>query len=132
LLGASAGGADKETLSILDKFSHNIGIAYQIKDDLSDYHGNTGDIEIRRFSILLSMVFEKLSADKRSSLLNEFKNGHSSKVFELIKEFKIQDETEALLMSYINEAKRSLENLQNLGLKIALHELVGKIFKDYL
>lgn len=132
LLGASAGGADKETLSILDKFSHNIGIAYQIKDDLSDYHGNTGDIEIRRFSILLSLVFEKLSADKRSSLLEEFKNGQSAKVFELIKEYKIQDETEALLMSYINEAKRSLENLQNLGLKIALHELVGKIFKDYL
>lgn len=132
LMGASAGGADKESIAILDKFSHNIGIAYQIKDDLSDFHGNNGDIEIRRFSILLSMVFEKLSGDERLSLLEQFKNGDSAKVFELIKEYKIQEETEALLIVYINEAKRSLENLQNLGLKIALHELVGKIFKDYL
>ena len=131
-MGASAGGADKQSIAILDKFSHNIGIAYQIKDDLSDYHGNSGDIEIRRFSILLSMVFEKMLGDERLSLLEQFKNGDSTKVFELIKEYKIQEETEALLKAYINEAKRSLENLQNLGLKIALHELVGKIFKDYL
>lgn len=132
LLGASAGEADKEVLKILDWFSHNVGIAYQLKDDLSDYHGSNGDIEIRRFSILLSMVFEKLSPDKRLSLHQEFKKGNSHEVFELIKEYKIQEEAEALLMNYINEAKRSLENLQNLGLKIALHELVGKIFKDYL
>ena len=132
LLGASAGGADKDTLAILDKFSHNIGIAYQIKDDLSDYQGNKGDIAIRSFSILLSMVFEKVPADVRLSLLNNFKEGKSEAVSELIKEYKIQEETENLLMDYINEAKRSLENLQNLGLKIALHELVGKIFKDYL
>jgi len=132
LLGASAGGADKETLAILDKFSHNIGIAYQIKDDLSDYHGNNGDIEIRRFSILLSMVFEKVSDEVRISLLSNFKKGNSSEIFELIKQYDILKETETLLTFYINEAKRSLENLQNLGLKIALHELVGKIFKDYL
>ncbi|MHC1703267.1 MAG: polyprenyl synthetase family protein [Tenuifilaceae bacterium] len=132
LLGASAGGADKETLAILDKFSHNIGIAYQIKDDLSDYHGNNGDIEIRRFSILLSMVFEKVSEESRISLLSNFKKGNSSEIFRLIEQHNIQKETETLLTFYINEAKRSLENLQNLGLKIALHELVGKIFKDYL
>jgi geranylgeranyl pyrophosphate synthase len=132
LLGASAGNADKDSLEILNRFSHNIGIAYQIKDDLSDYHGDNGDIEIRRFSILLSKVFEKVSVDKRSALLKDFRDGKSSEVFDLIKENKIQEETETLLMSYIGEARRSIENLQNLGLKIALNELVGKIFKDYL
>jgi geranylgeranyl diphosphate synthase, type II len=132
LLGASAGNADKDSLEILNRFSHNIGIAYQIKDDLSDYHGDNGDIEIRRFSILLSKVFEEVSADKRSTLLKDFRDGKSSEVFDLIKEKKIQEETEILLMSYIGEARKSIENLQNLGLKIALNELVGKIFKDYL
>lgn len=132
LLGASAGGADEKTIAILDRFSHNIGIAYQIKDDLSDYNGNTGDIEIRRFSILLSMVFDEISAESRVALLNSFKNGNSKDVFDLIKQHEIKERTELLLKEYINASKSSIENLQNIGLKIALHELVGKIFKDYL
>jgi geranylgeranyl diphosphate synthase type II len=132
LLGATAAGADRDSLTILDRFSHNIGIAYQIKDDLSDYLGDNGDIEIRRFSILLSMAFEKVPTNARVNLLNDFKGGNSSAIFELIKEYKIQEETELLLKDYIDEAKLSLKNLQNLGLKITLHELVGKIFKDYL
>lgn len=132
LLGASAGDADEDALAILDKFSHNIGIAYQIKDDLSDYQGENGDIEIRRFSILISMALEKVSEDNRLTLLKSFKEGYSDEIFKLIKEYNIQEETEVLLKNFIKEAKNSLEKLQNLGLKIALHELVGKIFKDYL
>lgn len=130
LLGATAGGADKNTLNILDNFSHNIGIAYQIKDDLSDF--DSGDIEIRKFSILLSLLYQKVSSDEKKNLLNSFKETGSYDIFEQIKFHRIKEETENLLKDYINESKRSLENLQNIGLKIALHELVGKIFKDYL
>jgi geranylgeranyl pyrophosphate synthase len=128
LLGATIGGADKASLQLLDKFSHAIGIAYQIKDDLSDYKGEKGDIAIRKFSILLSILFEKLSESEKALLsnidsvnLNEWLEGHH-----------IRTETETLLISYINEAKSCLDNFDNMGLKLALHEILGKIFKDYL
>jgi len=132
LLGATVGGADKKTLSILDKFSHYIGIAYQIKDDLSDYFGKNGDIEIRGFSILLAILFEKLTDTDKQKLLSSFKDGQSLDIIAQIKINKIKEDTEELLKNYIGETKRSIEKLKNLSLKIALHELVGKIFKDYL
>lgn len=123
LLGATIGGADKKSLNNLDTFSHNIGIAYQIMDDLSDYQGQNGDIAIRKFSILLSLLKEKISF---------FDSIDTKRIIELITSNNIQADTENLLRLYINEAKKSLDNLDNLGLKLALHEIVGKIFKDYL
>lgn len=126
LLGATIGGADKRSLEILDRFSHSIGIAYQIMDDLNDYQGQNGDIAIRKFSILLSLLNEKLSGEK------PFVSIDTHQIMEQIKINNIQAETETLLALYINEAKKSLEEFDNLSLKLALHEIVGKIFKDYL
>lgn len=132
LLGATVGGADKESLKILDQFSHYIGIAYQIKDDLSDYLGENGDIEISRFSILRSLLFEKLSEKEKQKLLNSFEIDNFSDILSQIKANNIKEDTEHLLKEYISKTKRSLEGLKNPSLKIALHEIVGKIFKDYL
>ena len=126
LLGATLGGADKKSLEALDRFSLNIGIAYQIKDDLSDYQGQNGDIALRKFSILLSLLKEKISEDPTFNWVD------INSIMELIKTNNIQTETENLLKQYINEAKKSLDNLDNLGLKLGLYEIVGKIFKDYL
>ena len=132
LLGATIGGADSETLQSLDQFSRFIGIAYQIKDDLADYHGNKGDIETRKFSILLSLLKEKLSVSEQEQLLNALTTGKSKLVFELMESNDIQKETESLLKGYINDAKGCLENFRNLGLKLALHEILGKTFKEYI
>jgi len=128
LLGATTGGADKISLEALDRFSHNIGIAYQIMDDLSDYQGQNGDIAVRKFSILLSLLKENFSGTEAK----DFATGDTDRIMELIKTLGIQAETEKLLKQYINEAKKSLESLDNLKLKLALHEIVGRIFKDYL
>lgn len=125
LLGATIGGADKKSLDALDKFSHYVGVAYQIMDDLSDYKGNNGDIANRKFSILLSMLKEKTSAEVVAQT-------DISGLIKLIEQNSIQAETENLLKKYIAGAKESLNHLDNLGLKLALHEIVGKIFKDYL
>jgi geranylgeranyl diphosphate synthase, type II len=132
LLGATIGGADGEALRLLDQFSRFIGIAYQIKDDLADYQGNKGDIENRRFSVLLSILKEKLSASDQDLLLKALKSGQNNVIYELIDQYDIQEETESLLTRYLNDAKSCMENFRNLGLKLALHEILGKIFRDYI
>ena len=132
LLGATIGDADLETLEVLDRFSRFIGTAYQIKDDLADFHGNMGDIETRKFSVLLSLLKEKLSISDQEQLPAALKSGESNIIFELITRYDIQRETEKLLTEYLNDAKSCLENFRNLGLKLALHEILGKIFKDYI
>jgi geranylgeranyl diphosphate synthase, type II len=132
LLGATIGGADNETLESLSQFSRFIGIAYQIKDDLADYQGNKGDIETRKFSVLLSLLNEKLSTAEREQLLTALNQDESRVIFELIERHEIQKGTELLLNEYLRDARSCLENIRNLGLKLALHEILGKIFKDYI
>jgi geranylgeranyl pyrophosphate synthase len=132
LLGATIGGADIETLNLLDIFSHHIGIAYQIKDDLSDYHGEKGDIAIRKFSVLLSILAEKLDGAERERFIAAVNKGDNGTLHQLIEQHEIQKQTETLLISYIQKAKTCLDNFRNLGLKLALHEILGKIFKEYI
>ena len=132
LLGATIGGANSEALEILDRFSHNIGIAYQIKDDLSDYHGEKGDIAIRKFSVLLALLAEKLTDAEKKLFHQAVETGNNPVLYKFIDSYEIQKETETLLTNYINQAKSSLENFPNLGLKLALHEILGKIFKEYI
>jgi geranylgeranyl diphosphate synthase, type II len=132
LLGAAVAGADQPALDLLGRFSHCIGIAYQIKDDLSDYHGENGDITIRKFSVLLSILAEKITIQEKEQFLTALENGNHKILYELIEHHGIRKETENLLFDYIRQAKSCLENFQNLGLKLALHEILGKIFKDHL
>jgi geranylgeranyl pyrophosphate synthase len=132
LLGATIGGASAETLDILSHFSHAIGIGYQIKDDLSDYLGNKGDIAIRKFSILLSLLKEKLPDAELDFLLIAYKNDDYEALYELIDRYQIQEVTKELLVRTIQEAKSCLEEISNMGLKLALYEILGKIFKEYI
>ena len=41
LAGAAIGGADEESLKILEKVGYNIGVAFQIKDDILDVTSTT-------------------------------------------------------------------------------------------
>jgi geranylgeranyl pyrophosphate synthase len=132
LLGATAGGADKESLENLDSFSNYIGIAYQIKDDLQDFRGQHGEIEHKKPSILLSLLLKSLPSDEKKSLQDAFDTDDLGKIHSFIERYKINDMTEDLLRDYITMAKACLDNIQNLGLKLALHEILGKIFKDYI
>jgi len=132
LLGAAIGGASNGTIEILERFSHFIGVAYQIKDDFSDYQGNKGDIAVRKFSILLSVLKEQLPQSEKEVLLNAYKHDDYEVIYELIDQYQIPDITKKLLLDNINDAKNCLESISNIGLKLALHEIMGKIFKEYI
>ncbi|HEY3390451.1 MAG TPA: polyprenyl synthetase family protein [Prolixibacteraceae bacterium] len=132
LLGAAVGGASSETIEILDRFSHFIGVGYQIKDDLSDYQGDKGDIAVRKFSILLSVLKEQIPKSENDNLLSAYKLDNYEAIYSLIDRYQVQDVTRKMLISTIIDAKNCLESISNLGLKLALHEILGKIFKEYI
>jgi geranylgeranyl diphosphate synthase type II len=132
LLGATAGGADSNSLELLENYSRLTGIAYQIKDDLEDFIDPAGEFEINKPSVLISLLSEKLTPDDKEI----FKHAHFTNKFETIQQlvdvYKIRQSIEDLLKDYIKESKECLGSFQNIGLKIALHEILGKIFKDYI
>lgn len=132
LLGGIIGGADAETLDRLERFSHFTGLAYQVMDDLEDYSGNQGDIRLGKPSVLVSMLMEKIPDEQRSTVKQAFNAGNFDEIYRCIEINHIADHCAVLLKEQLFRAKESLAELKNLGLKLALHEFLGKIFDKFL
>lgn len=132
LLGSCAAGINGETKKLLSEICNSIGIAYQIKDDLSDYKGAKGDIIHRKFSIILSLLMEETTEDEKDSVLTAISNKQEQILLSRIDELSIIDKTIMLLKQYLTKALESLESLDNLAAKLALHESIGKIFDEYV
>lgn len=132
LLGAIAGGADKPTISLLEQFSRAVGIAYQIKDDLDDFSHPDGKFEIYKPSVLISMLDGQLSNADR----HMFEEARSGNIFDFIQlmidKYGIRQCAEDLLKGFIKESDDCLGSFQNVGLKMALHEILGNTFKEYI
>jgi len=132
LLGAIAAGADDNSLKLLEKFSRSIGIAYQIKDDIEDFKNEAGDFEIYKPSVLISLLQEKFTGTVLTEFHDAYHNNNITIIRNLAEENNIEQESEVLLSQYIKESKECLDGFQNTGLKMALHEILGNIFKEYI
>ncbi|HOK26305.1 MAG TPA: polyprenyl synthetase family protein [Bacteroidales bacterium] len=132
LTGAIAGGADERVLKILSRFSYLFGIAYQLNDDLEDLKEVSSTSSLKNPNILISILAESKDLNLREALHNAVSNNDFCLLRELIVNSNIKEETESLISMYINLIYECLAELNNITLKIALHDIVGKIFGKYL
>ena len=70
LVGANYAGADDELCETLTAYSEAVGIAYQIRDDLDDFHADSDgdDLCAVRPNILLALGLEKAKGDAKAPL----------------------------------------------------------------
>lgn len=134
-LGAIYAGKHDECADVLGAYSRALGIAYQIRDDLSDLgaSGDTDDIAGLRPSLLLAVARERANGDKRNFLDQLWRREiqpDSAEVEALYRELKADERCRHLLESYQEEAIRSLAELEHPSLKGLLRRIVGKIFND--
>ena len=61
-----------------------------------------------------------------------YKSDDFKVIYDLIDQYQIPEATRILLIDTINDAKICLDSISNLGLKLALYEILGKIFKEYI
>ncbi len=132
LLGALAGGAEKRMLTVLDCFSHLIGRAYQLKDDLEDFRPATEVSSFNTPSALIALLHEKADDTDRSLVRGSLLDRHTSNLMSLMEKYRIREQITTILREQIEEIDSCLLNLDNIGLKLALHEIVGKTFRDYI
>jgi len=132
LLGAVAGGADAFSLELLEQFSVYIGVAYQIKDDLEDFNPTDAHFKPEKPSLLISMLSDKLSPEHQDVFRNACDTADRLMIQQLIDSYQIGQQAEELLKEYISNCNDCLSKFNNIGLKLALHEIVGKTFKDYI
>ncbi|MHB8524457.1 MAG: polyprenyl synthetase family protein [Limisphaerales bacterium] len=129
--------AHEEVSEALQVYSEALGIAYQIRDDLSDLgsHGETNDIQGLRPSLLLAVAYERAAGEKKALLDSLWRRAPQAgigveQVEALYAELKADERARTLLETYKEEAIRSLRELENANLKGLLRRVMGKIFTD--
>ncbi|MBI4660382.1 MAG: polyprenyl synthetase family protein [Verrucomicrobia bacterium] len=138
-LGALYAGTERheEVETVLRTYSEALGIAYQIRDDLSDLgvKGETNDIAGMRPSLLLAIAHERASGEKKQLLQSLWRRAPQAdvnveQIEALYAELKADERARALLETYKEEGIRSLRELENASLKGLLRRVIGKIFND--
>ena len=138
-VGALYAGIEQheEVEDVLHTYSEALGIAYQIRDDLSDLGdtGETNDIAGLRPSLLLAVAHEKAKDAKKELLASVWRRqlpaGTTVKDIEaLYIEVGADLRAKTLLETYKEEAIRCLQDLDNPNLKGLLRRVLGKIFND--
>ncbi len=134
VIGAIIGGACEENTKRLYEYGINIGIAFQIKDDLLDVFGNadktgkiqSGDIYQNKKTQLYIMARDRSNPADQKRLKELYRTTERSpqkidEVVSIFNKYNIQNEVEQVISEYLDRALRSLD-----GLKI------DKPDKDYL
>ncbi len=136
-VGAICAGLERhERVSpVLGAFSEALGIAYQIRDDLSDLgeHGETNDLASQRPSLVLAIAHERANGGRKDLLQAAWRRAlppgaGPAQVEALCLELKADERARALLETYKEQAIRSLRELDNPNLKGLLRRVIGRIF----
>ena len=148
-LGAIYAGQLDEVDETLSAYSEALGIAYQIRDDLSDLgaEGETNDIAGLRPSLLLATAYERAgheaassdkalaerSAPQRIKLEAHWRRLADSspvEIEQIYADLGADTRCRDLLERYKEEAIRTLQEVESANLKGLLRRVIGKIFND--
>ena len=124
-IGSIIGGADEKDADLLYEFGRNLGLAFQIQDDLLDIYGDTkvfgkimgGDIVSNKKTFMLVKAMEIASVEQARQLhelfaLKEFDPEIKvKKVIDLYNQLNIKNISETLANDYINTAFSLLEKI---------------------
>ncbi|MDD4426538.1 MAG: polyprenyl synthetase family protein, partial [Mariniphaga sp.] len=129
LTGAVAGNAPDKILNILESFSHWFGIAYQIRDDLQEFQLEHRRVKLFDFPFLLILLKEEMELNHEN--FNEIiDSGNLNDFVEKVDQFNITTKAEKYFHDTVNQCYEELNKLDNNSLRLALHAISGRIFKN--
>lgn len=135
-LGAIAAGTPPVVYNRLYRYGYNIGMAFQVRDDLLDLLGTEKQIgkppgsDIRQGNITLPVLLALREPGIRDELLEEIRKIRESdgsadctRAIELIRGSRGIAETERLANRYIDKAIHALEELPDIPARKSLREI---------
>ena len=141
-LGALAAGSDRATANKLYRYGYNVGMTFQIRDDLLDLYGTEKQIgkppgsDIRQGNITLPVILALRDDRVREPLLRELaairrQDGFSDtkRAISLIRSSEGGSLADELANQYIKKALHALEGLPDIAAKknlIDIAHFVGK------
>jgi len=134
--GARSVTEDAETIQVMKDFGENIGIAFQIRDDILDYEGTglTGkavgnDIKEKKITLPLIHALEQAENSKRRHILNIVKSKKKSRseineVINFVTDYGGLDYSELKMNQYRDKALAILDSYGESEVKESLREFV--------
>jgi octaprenyl-diphosphate synthase len=134
--GARSVSEDSETIQMMKDFGENIGVAFQIRDDLLDYEGTglTGkapgnDIKERKITLPLIHALEQTSYIKKRHILGIVKNRKKTKadineVIGFVSENGGMEYAELKMNQYRDKALAILDSYPESDIKESMKEFV--------
>ncbi len=123
-LGAASTSKDKNEIQLMSEFGENIGVAFQLRDDLLDYIGKKkimgkssgSDLKEKKFTLPLIHSLNNSSKKEAKDIMNLVKNGSYSKskniVMDFIKEHNGIEYTISKTTEYCQTAKIRLQDFK--------------------
>ncbi|MBO9700055.1 MAG: polyprenyl synthetase family protein [Sporocytophaga sp.] len=125
-LGGIIGGAKEKDLELLKEFGENIGLAFQLMDDLLDVYADQekfgkkvgGDIVAKKKTYLLITALENSNEAGKKKLISLLEDQSLKeeekvkKVKEIYDSLKIKELTEAKMSEYYNAGIQKLEKVE--------------------
>ncbi|WP_106767977.1 polyprenyl synthetase family protein [Paenibacillus faecalis] len=141
-LGAMAAGAPRVVSNNLYRFGYNVGMAFQIQDDLLDLCGTEKQIgkppgsDIRQGNITLPVIYALQESEIRQPLLKEIDRIHTlngqcdvSEAVGMIKSSSGIARAEELADRYIHKALNALDALPDIKVKKQLKDIAKFVTK---
>lgn len=120
-LGAIVGGANDTDAALLYEFGENLGVAFQLQDDILDVYGNPekfgkqvgGDIIANKKTFLHLSTLALAQGDESKELvnINTDQQDKIAKVTQLYDKYNIRAKADAEMHKYLTKAKQALANL---------------------
>lgn len=126
-LGAILGGANQVDINHMYNFGCNLGMAFQIQDDLLDVYGDLkvfgkkpgGDIIANKKTYLLVKALEIASSEQKVRIYNQLKkksfdtDKKINAILSVYNELNIKDISIALIKEYLSKSKSDLEKVSS-------------------
>jgi len=135
--GAKSVSEDPETIQLMKDFGENIGIAFQIRDDILDYEGTglTGktvgnDIKEKKITLPLIHALEQSANSKKRHILNIVKNKKKTRaeigeVISFVIDYEGLEYAEVKMNQYRDKALAILDSYPDSEVKESLREFVN-------
>jgi len=140
-IGALSGTDNKKYHEAMRKFGLNMGMAFQIRDDILDYEGSTtvigkpvgGDIKEKKITLPLIYSLDQVSNGQASAIRKIIKNGRKKEnvkqVIEFVREHKGIDYAIETARDYSEKAREAIKVLPNSQSKLAMEALVDFVIE---
>jgi octaprenyl-diphosphate synthase len=137
LIGAYSAGATGESLAAMGRYGEPLGVAFQLRDDVLDFHSSSSSLtgkacgnDIREKKITLPLIFalSRVNRQEQKKILSlvataSISSRNVKQVVSFVAEHGGLEHTEAVVRSYSNSAKRALDIFPESDAKAALLNL---------